>query len=244
MDTSPAPLDAAQPEGFDEFRVSTPVEIGALLKQLCDGSVLLNLNGSDGSVFTSAIWTLDSDKQTISFNADPGDRAVRALVDCDEAAVVGYLDSVKLQFDVQDLVLVHGQRASVLRCPFPAEMYRFQRRDAFRVRPISRTPAVQCRNPRLSLRLLDVSISGCGLFVPEGTPLMQPGLLLESVQIDLDTETSLHVSLRVKHVTTLVSEGRGVRLGCEFVKPDRDTLRTLQRFIDQTQKRAKLMALS
>ncbi len=67
-------------EGLDEFRVSSPREIGILLKQLLDGSVLLNLNGSDGRVFTSAIWTLDSTRGTIGFNADPNDPAMQSVL--------------------------------------------------------------------------------------------------------------------------------------------------------------------
>ena len=35
-----------------------------------------------------------------------------------------------------------------------------------------------------------------------------------------------------------------MRLGFEFVRPGGDALRTLQRFIDLTQKRGKLMALN
>ncbi|MDQ6685642.1 MAG: flagellar brake protein [Pseudomonadota bacterium] len=251
METQPAPLDAmsAANSGLDEFRVSSVREITVLLKQLCDGSVLLNINASDGSVYKSAIWTLDSAKEVISFNADIRDPALRALLDCDEATVVGYLDSVKLQFDIDDLVLVQGQRASVLSCPFPHEMYRFQRRDAFRVRPVSRSsPVAQCRHPtheqKISLRVLDVSIGGFGLFLPEGTPLLQPGVLLRGVQVDLDIDTVLHVDLRLKHITTLNADAHGSRLGCELVRPNNDTVRSLQRFIDQTQKRGRLMALS
>ncbi|MEO8925070.1 MAG: flagellar regulator YcgR PilZN domain-containing protein, partial [Caldimonas sp.] len=61
METRPAPLDGMRhDDGLDEFRVTSPREIQGLLKQLLDGSVLLNLNASDGKVFTSAIWTLDS----------------------------------------------------------------------------------------------------------------------------------------------------------------------------------------
>jgi c-di-GMP-binding flagellar brake protein YcgR len=132
METRPAPLAGMNPDStLDEFRVSAPREIQTLLRQLLDGSVLLNLNASDGSVFTSAVWTLDSGRGTIGFNADPADPAMQALLQCDEATVVGYLDSVKLQFDVHDLVLVHGNKASVLSCPAPHVMYRFQRRNAF-----------------------------------------------------------------------------------------------------------------
>ena len=251
METRPAPLDGMnQDDGLDEFRVSSPREIQGLLKQLLDGSVLLNLNASDGSVFTSAIWTLDSSRGTVGFNADPNDPAMQALLEGEEVVVVGYLDSVKLQFDVHDLVLVHGNKASVLSCPAPREMYRFQRRNAFRVRPLMRTsPVARIRHPDMpemefSLRVIDVSIGGCGLFLPEDVPTMNAGVLLQDVRIELDTDTKLEVSMCLQHVTSINAEARGVRLGFEFKRVGGDSLRSLQRFIDLTQKRGKLMALN
>ena len=42
---------------------------------------------------------------------------MQTLLENDEATVVGYLDNVKLQFDVHNLVLVHGNKASVLSLP-------------------------------------------------------------------------------------------------------------------------------
>ena len=251
METRPAPLDGMnQDDGLDEFRVSSARDIQGLLKQLLDGSVLLNLNAGDGSVFTSAIWTMDSLRGTIGFNADPADPAMQALLECDEVVVVGYLDSVKLQFDVHDLVLVHGHRASVLSCPAPREMYRFQRRNAFRVRPLMRvSPVARFRHPdlpemELALRVIDISIGGCGVFLPEDVPAMNAGVLLNGVRIELDSDTRLDVNMRLQHVTAINAEARGVRLGFEFSRVGGDSLRALQRFIDLTQKRGKLMALN
>jgi c-di-GMP-binding flagellar brake protein YcgR len=251
METRPAPLDGMnQDDGLDEFRVSSPREIQTLLKQLLDGSVLLNLNASDGSVFTSAIWTIDSDRGTIGFNADPADPAMQALLECEEVVVVGYLDSVKLQFDVHDLVLVHGNRASVLSCRVPREIYRFQRRNAFRVRPLMRSaPVARLRHPDMpdiefALRVIDISIGGCGLFLPVDVPTMNSGVLLSDVRIELDADTRLEVSMRLQHVTAINAEAKGVRLGFEFKRVGGDSLRALQRFIDLTQKRGKLMALN
>ena len=81
METRPAPLGGMSgSESLDEFRVFTPRDVGLLLKQLLDGSVLLNLNGSDGRVFTSAIWTLDSTRCTIGFNADPNDPSLQSIL--------------------------------------------------------------------------------------------------------------------------------------------------------------------
>ncbi len=251
METRPAPLDGmAGDDVLDEFRVDSARELQALLKQLCDGSVLLNLNASDGSVYTSAIWTLDSQRGTIGFNADPKDPALQALLECGEGTVVGYLDNVKLQFDVQDLVLVHGNRASVLSCPAPREMFRFQRRNAFRVRPLMRAaPTARFTHPdmggvQFTLRVVDVSIGGCALFLPDDMPTMNCGSLLPDVRVELDGDTRFDVTMRLQHVTAINAEGRGVRLGFEFTRIDSTALRALQRFIDLTQKRGKLMALN
>jgi c-di-GMP-binding flagellar brake protein YcgR len=251
MLTRPAPLDGMRDDdGLDEFRVTSPREIQTMLKQLLDGSVLLNLNASDGSVFTSALWTMDSTRGTIGFNADPSDPALQALLECEEVVAVGYLDSVKLQFDLHDLVLVHGNKASVLSCAAPREMFRFQRRNAFRVRPLMRAaPMARLRHPDMpemefSLRVIDISIGGCGLFLPEDVPTMSAGALLQDVRVELDTDTKLEVSMRLQHVTAINAEARGVRLGFEFKRVGGDSLRALQRFIDLTQKRGKLMALS
>jgi len=251
METRPAPLDGMnQDSALDEFRVTAPREIQTLLRQLHDGSVLLNLNASDGSVFTSAIWTIDSSRGTLGFNADPADPAMQALLECDETTVVGYLDSVKLQFDVHDLVLVHGNKASVLSCQAPRVMYRFQRRNAFRVRPTIRTsPTARFRHPakpesELTLRVIDISIGGCAIFLPDDVPTMSAGVVLNDVRIELDADTRLDISMRLQHVTAISTDARGLRLGFEFRRVGGDVLRVLQRYIDLTQKRGKLMALN
>jgi c-di-GMP-binding flagellar brake protein YcgR len=177
-------------DGLDEFRVSSTRDVGTLLKQLLDGSVLLNLNGSDGRVFTSAIWTLDTTRGTIGFNADPNDPAMQSVLHSREVTVVGYLESVKVQFDVQNLVLVHGNKASVLSCPFPREMFRFQRRNAFRVRPLMRSaPTAKLRHPDMpdtefSLRVIDISIGGCALFLPDDVPMMNAGVVIGGVRME------------------------------------------------------------
>jgi c-di-GMP-binding flagellar brake protein YcgR len=252
METRPAPLDNMTPgdDGVEQFRVTSPREIGTILKQLLDGSILLNLNAVDGLVLTSAIWTMDSARSTIGFNADPRDPAVKALMNSHEVTVVGYIDNVKLQFEVHGLMLVNGNRASVLNCAFPREMYRFQRRNAFRIRPLMRTsPVARLRHPDMpemefELRIIDVSMSGAGLFLPNDVPLMNAGSLINDVRLELDDDTKLDVSMRLKHVTPIKAETGGVRLGFEFVRIGGDAVRTLQRFIDLTQKRAKLMALN
>ncbi len=245
------PLDAlgAAPGGLDEFRISAPREIAAMLKQLIGGSVELNLSATRGSVVHATIWTLDAERGSLGFNIDPDDLGLPTLLESDDVIAVGYLDNVKVQFDLHHLVMVRGERSSVLSCALPREIFRFQRRSAYRVRPLMRSaPTARVRHSeiadmQLALRVLDVSIGGCALFLPDDVPPMQPGQVLNQVQIDLDADTRFHVNLQLQHVTSLGSDSQGVRLGCEFVRADATALRALQRFIDLTQKRSKLLTL-
>ena len=249
--TMPMPLDSlgTGPSGLDEFRLTSPREIGAMLKQLSDGSVQLNLNASDGSVVSATLWSIDAERGSIGFSVNPDDPALHALVDCQEAVIVAYLDSVKLQFDANNLVLVRGARACILSCGWPRQMYRFQRRSAFRVRPAIRSSPTarfvigEFAEIEVVLRVLDVSISGCALFLPHDAAPIKPGVVLPQVYIELDDDTRFHVDLRLHHVTAINADARGVRLGCEFVRAGASTERVLQRFIDVTQKRGKLLSL-
>jgi c-di-GMP-binding flagellar brake protein YcgR len=236
------------PGGLDEFRVAAAREIGLILKRLCDANAQLSLTAGPEATVATTLWAVDSARGSISFSIDPNDPNLAPLLESDEAIAVGYLDNVKLQFDVQGLVLVRGARASVLGCAWPRELFRFQRRGAYRVRPLLRaSPSARLRHSeiaemRLCLRVLDLSIGGCALFLPDDVPALQPGVVLNQVLIELDDDTRFTTDLRLQHITSMNSDARGVRLGCEFVHAGGDAQRALQRFIDQTQKRSKLLA--
>ena len=130
------PLDSlsAQHGGLDDFRMSSRTEVAAMLKQLLEGNVLINLNGSDGTVYTTTLWTIDTNRGTLSFCADGDSNQVQDLVEAEDAVAVAYLDSIKLQFDAQGLALIRSGTGCVLSCALPREMFRFQRRSAFRVK--------------------------------------------------------------------------------------------------------------
>ena len=248
-DTRPASLDAMGHDDFlAEFRVTEAGEIRALLKQLMDDVVPLNLSASDGSAYTTTLWTVDPAAGRISFTADMMAHAVHDIVEADECAAVAYLDRIKVQFDVSDLVLVQGHKASVLQARLPGEMFRFQRRNTFRVRTIERTsPTASFRHPgipdmSLALRVLDVSIGGCALLQPSNVPNLQPGAVIKGVRLSLDAETQIDAGLMLHHVTSTGAENGSVRLGCEIIGMSSSAQRALQLYIDQTQKRRRLMS--
>jgi c-di-GMP-binding flagellar brake protein YcgR len=251
MDTMPMPLQSLAAAGsrLEDFRVTTPAEITTMLKRRVDGNTHIGINAPNGTSITATLWTIDSQRGMLSFSVVADEPNLEAVVECDEAVVVGYLDSVKVQFDVDKLVVVHSGTAVALKTSFPRELFRFQRRNGFRVRPMMRSsPMATLRHPmipdmQLNLRVLDVSIGGCALFLPNDVPALDAGVQMNGVIIDLDADTRIKTGLRLQHVTSLNPESGGVRLGCEMVTPGSDGLRALQRYIDQTQKRRRLLAL-
>lgn len=245
------PLEAMAAEngGLAAFRLATPTEIAATLRRLQNGNVLVNLNAPEGGAYTTSLWAADAERGALSFAADADDPQLQAVLEGDEAVVVAYLDNVKVQFDVAHLVLVRGTRSCALTTTYPHEIFRFQRRECFRVRPLLRdVPLARLQHPMipdmaLTLRILDLSVGGCALLLPQDVPMLEPGVLVNRVQLELDATTRFETGLRLQHVTAIHAESSGVRLGCEMVRLSQDAQRTLQCYIDQTQKRRRVMKL-
>jgi len=251
QDTQPAQLgEDGTTDRWSAFRVDHPREQLALLRQLRDGNVPVNLSAPGGGAITTSLWALDANQQRLNFSADEGNPQLQRLVEADEAVAVAYLDSVKLQFDLQGLLLVRSASACALQAEMPHDIYRFQRRGAYRVRPGERhAPQARLRHPSipdmtLTLRVLDVSIGGCALQLPEDVPPLQPGSRLADVQIELDADTRFTTLLLLHHVSAIQPGETGARLGCEWSALTGHAERALQRWIDQAQKRRRLLSLS
>lgn len=250
LDTRPAPLGNDEADDpFAQFRSGHPREVAALLRELRDGATPLALSSPSGGTLGATVWTVDADRGRLALDVEDGDPQLPGLVEANEATAVAYLDSVKLQFDLHDLVLVRSPRATALQASLPRYVYRFQRRAAYRVRTLDRgAPHASFNHPalpdmQLNLRIIDLSIGGCALLLPADVPPLEPGTVLRGVVLELDTDVLLRVSLRLQHVSSIHARQTGLRLGCELLDPDNGSERALQRYIDHTQKRRRLLSL-
>lgn len=250
LDTRPASLDSSgSSDPWGEFRVDSPREIHALMRQLRDGAAPVNLNAPDGSHLTTSLWSVDEASGTLNFMVDVDVARLESLVRDNEVVAVSYLESVKLQFDLHNLLIVRSATRCALRTAWPHVVYRFQRRSGFRVRPLERArPTAFMRHPSMPemtmpLRIVDVSIGGCCLLVAEDIPPLQPGSRVGGVRVELDPDTHFEAVIQLQHVTSLRGTEGGTRLGCEWVNLGGQGDRLLQRYIDQTQKRRRLLEL-
>lgn len=253
LDTRPASLDdehGADP--WAEFRVTHSGEITGYLKRLLDGNVPINISGPGGASLTTLLWAVDASKGAIGFSVDANQPGLDKLVAADEAVAVAYQESVKFQFSLQGMIVVRGGQGSALQCRFPSSMYRFQRRGAYRVRtPEKGAPIMRMRHPEkpdlvISMRVLDISIGGCALLLPPGSPAVVEGSEIKGVRVDLDPETRFLTSVSIRRVSAVEGEGGeslGTRLGVEWIRLDGNAERALQLYIDGLQKKRRMMMM-
>ncbi len=217
-----------------------------LLRQLRDACVPVQLSNPQGQALRSQLWSLDEAHGQLNFSAEADSLQLQRLTDGDETTAVAYLDSVKLQFDLMELVLVRGHDGCALRARLPGMLYRIQRRGSYRLRTPERpAPSVLLRHPsipdmQLRLRIVDVSAGGCALALPDDVPSLQPGSCLQAVRVIIDADTAFTATLRLQHAGSL--HGNGQRLGCEWQDLDGAAQRALQRYIDQTQQRRRRLS--
>lgn len=233
----------------EELRVASAAEITAYLQQLQRDGEGVRLSGPQGHGLSSRIVALDPDADLIglAIGADP-DGISQALVAGGEITAVAYLGTIKLQFELDAPVLVSGDQGAVLRSTLPTRLYRFQRRQSYRVQPAGSTyPRVVLpggNHPGRALRVLDISIGGLALALPPDFPALPTGVVAEGLVLELDRISALRISLLPHHVSPISGDLQGMQqLGCAFVELDANAARSLQVYVDQTQKRRRLLKL-
>lgn len=233
-----------------DLKVNTTPEILGLLRDIQNKGLMLTLVAPDGCNYAAALRLTEAELPSLSFGANPQDPNLHRLLEADDVIAVAYLDRIKVQFQLDNLLLVTGPDGSTLRADLPREMFRFQRRDSFRVRPIETgAPRATLSDPQnqtrtLKLRILDVSMGGMAVFASEDmapASTFPVGTLLAPVELQLDRSTQLQVQLRVQHVSDFNVESKGVQLGCAFESLSGAASGILQRYIDHTQKRQRML---
>lgn len=226
-----------------EFQVQAASEIAALLRLLHSDEARVTLSNEAGVSLPSRVCTLDPTHAALSFDVRAGDPLVRELTASGDVTATAYLDDIRIQFELEELMLVNGAAGAVLRGPWPTLLYRFQRRNAFRVRPTSRSPQVRLPHPQqhgeLRVRILDLSMGGLALLMPPELSPWPPGTILPAVQIELDRDTRFQASLRVQHVH--LPSDSGTTVGLAFASLESPAAREMQLYIDQAQKRSRLL---
>ena len=250
LDSRPVELDSGgSVSPYDEFRVAQERQRIALLRELRDSAAPLQLHWPEGASLGTTLWSVEPEVGRLVLSVPGADDHVDALVEADEAVAIAYLDAVKLQFDLHGFTLVRGARGCALQAAIPRDIFRFQRRQFYRVPTHERgVPVVRMRHPAipdmpLALRILNLGSGGCALWQPDDVPPIDAGSHWNEVRVVLDVHTEFSAAMTVQHVSAIAPGAGGQRLGCLWHTLDGEARRALQRWIDNAQRRQRLLSL-
>lgn len=230
------------------FRIDASPEVHGYLRDLMKGQVRIHLSSPGDLTLQTQIWAFDPAKDLLAFDLSTDTQVAEALRDSGEVTAVAYLDAVKLQFELENLVIVSDSDGKVLRTTVPRQMFRFQRRQAFRVQPTGNAyPRLVLNHPHeanmpLRLRVLDISIGGIAAQLPSEVPDFRLGTFIRDTILELDRETHLQTGVRLQRISR-IEHGGGTQLGFAFGELNAQAIRDLQVYIDQTQKRRRQFGL-
>lgn len=231
----------ASPAVDADFRLDAPGEIMNWLRELLRSQARIQLTTPDGAAIHTVLRSLDTPQGMLTMEAPQARDTLAPILSSDELVATAFLDKIKLQFDVSGLVAIRGE-GEVLRAPVPLRIYRFQRRQAYRVASAGQLyPALKLNGADLPrIRVVNVSAGGVALQWPANVVPAPRALEELSGTLELEREVSFSTLLRVQHVTE-GEDGAPHHVGCAFVSLAPTAARALQVFIDQAQKRERLM---
>ncbi len=251
VDTQPAPINRGDSAGeWARFRIRSSSKQLAALRELCRNDTPLVIGTPGGTTLQVALWSVDDVNRRLHFKIDPESQAKNDLSYGGDLWAAAYVDDDKVQFALAHVKFGVSQGCQVLAADMPDHMYRLPRRQAVRVRrddlngPKARFAHPLAPEVMTTLRLLDVSSTGCALLSPVEGPLLNLGLLLKQVEIELDDSTILFSDLLVHHITAHSRRDRNARVGCTWQgMPPSAEVRLLE-WIERGRRRRDLMSLN
>lgn len=212
-----------------DLELSHPADISALLDELVASQASVLLSPPGGGELSLQALRLDGDSLLLRL---PLLQTPPAWLLGGPVIAQALLARVRIEFALGERRLDQDEGRPVLRLRLPARIRRHQRRQTFRVSPLS------SHHPRLllpwqgqALRLSarDLSAGGIALRWPAQAPAPTPGSEFADAVLEVSRELRLPLRLRVEHVQTGFDEAI---IGCAFIglapQGERQLLQQLQ----------------
>jgi c-di-GMP-binding flagellar brake protein YcgR len=168
----------------------------------------------------------------------------RSILCSNNIIFVSAHNQAKVQFAATEALLDIYNGSNAIFLAYPPKLLRLQRRDAFRLDAGGENPLKCVFKPTASLRsfkheatILDISVGGLSLAVPDTELNLVPGLTYQNCEIQLPEIGTITATVEVRSEFYVIGRNgkKARRAGCAFVKPDGDATNLLQRYVTHMQ---------
>jgi c-di-GMP-binding flagellar brake protein YcgR len=213
-----------EPGLMDRFRVTNPAEIAAFMREAIEKRVLCSVRAvRSNERFLSRVVAVEAGK-ALMFDPPQSASILKQIIDQAVVAVDLTLNHVRIMYEVPLQRVADYKGENTLYLVFPAEIYRFQRRESYRVLVPARRPVrltLDSATPRLrGLRLHDLSLGGASVILKADAENFPLGKTFDGSVLMLNGETSYAIAARVRHATAMQLSGTlgDLRVGLQFLR--------------------------
>ena len=194
-------------------------------------------------VFHSYVVDIDRENNRLAYDELIPNDGERHLLNGEEVTITAYRDGVRMTWSHNQ----QGLAASIDNAPcywlsLPTEVSYYQRRNAFRANTLpEQSIEVQINGKSLQepipARLVDISATGCKLYIKSLTPNLQPGQLYSEFNISLPSG-NVTLSAELRHLSK-DETANSTQAGFTFHQMSGAAQRVIERFVYQLQREAR-----
>lgn len=243
----PLKIETLSGEESDKYLITSAKEIELILHTLIEKCTRVALYYGNADEFL-LITLLDIDNKGLWLEQSPNGHGSRQVVASNHLVFVSSHQQVKVQFTTHQASSVIHDGHPAFYIALPKSLYRFQRRDYYRISiPVSVPlrciiPAgdVPSKKPH-EVTIMDISGGGVGLTCEETGVELVPGNVYANCTINLPDVGTIISTIEVRNLKVVTtSSGRTYnQAGCVFKNLNNQSIILLQRYVTNMQ-RAKV----
>lgn len=226
----------------EQFRVSSRVEIIAILRALAADNVLVTVfYGGPERFIVTRLLAVNPQFEEIIFDgvaSSAANNAVRYAVDLN---VHAFHHHIKITFDSDYAEPTLFEDEPAFRMRLPKSVIRLQRRADYRAKaPVLSAPAVMLPGDggleSLKVRISDISCGGLSFALLAEKASVERGKIYYGCKLDMPQVGEIEVGIEIRYVGAY-KDGAGRpmrRFGCKFLRISSASTTLIQRYINQT----------
>lgn len=225
-------------------QLNSPMEVISHLRALMNNRDPLEIRFTDRQqIFQSYIVEVDRENNRIALDELIPNDGERYLLNGETISIVAYREGVRIAWSHSQLALLDTlDNARCYWLTLPKQINYHQRRDAFRADTLpeqSLDVHIDSRKltQTISGRLLDISATGCKVYIKSASTPLQPGQLYETFAISLPSG-NVTLSAELRHLNNDDSTSSTLA-GFKFHDLGGTAQRVIERFVYQLQREAR-----
>lgn len=231
------PVGAAL-DALEDFRITQPMEIGSVLRQLMIRKDFLTVECSNRPHrIITRILAVDQNAGYFIYDCSVDQIYNRSLLESEENYFSATQDGVRIQFVCGQPEQCEFEGSFAFRSQLPINLYRMQRREYFRVEtPLMEPYSCMVRLPDkrlITFDIFDLSLNGVGLRSKDPTlGELQIGTVFSKAVLDCRKMSKMELDLKITYMHNIRGQTNPIyHFGCRFEHFPKSKESDLQRMI-------------